>query len=634
MFRYNGSGGGLFLFLILIAFPGVSFAVEPLQVRLGFDGEFIGSHALHLEDKTRELDIGDIRSPTHQSRFAPDNQATLNFGFSDAAEWLYIPVKNPGVDQVRWLLQLEEPRINRAELYEVMPDGKYVAHLAGNQVPVGERDMKHRQSVFSLTSPPGDSALYIRVISPGKTMTNLYATAWDEKKFTERNYLGNLLLGVFYGSMLGLLLYNLFLLITVRDASYLWYLLYLSSAIFTYLSINGLGSVFLWGDSAYLGGESAIIGYFVSFFFIFIFARVFLNTRQLSLQLDRLVVGGAAFAGICGLISISDLSFTFNWAYAYPLSFPFPVILLYVGIVSLRKGVRQSRYYVAAWSIFLLSLPAFFLKDIGVLPNSLANTYSIQLGTFLEAILLSLALADRINILREEKEKAEAGMLSVLQRSRDELEVKVTERTSQLQEKTELLNQANKEMTQEINQRKVLEEELRKLATTDFLTGLFSRRQLFELGEKEISRARRNSAPLSLLLLDIDHFKAVNDTYGHAVGDEVLKNFATIFRGALRNVDIVCRFGGEEFVAILPDTDTELAMEVAQRLRQNVEASRFSLNGVDVKYTISIGLATFQKKDTAINQLINRADGALYRAKESGRNRVVLAGQPSSAEDC
>ena len=211
------------------------------------------------------------------------------------------------------------------------------------------------------------------------------------------------------------------------------------------------------------------------------------------------------------------------------------------------------------------------------------------------------------------------------------IEKKVEERTHQLQEKSELLSiagevleQANQEMVSEIEQRKLLEEELRKMATTDYLTGLSIRRQIFEQGEKEISRAKRTGTPLSLMMLDIDHFKAVNDTYGHAIGDEVLKAFAVVFRNSLRNIDIVCRYGGEEFVAILPNTDIHIALDVAQRLRRNVEASAMQLAGGELKYTVSIGLAGLSEADALINQLIKRADDALYQAKNSGRNQVVV----------
>jgi len=207
----------------------------------------------------------------------------------------------------------------------------------------------------------------------------------------------------------------------------------------------------------------------------------------------------------------------------------------------------------------------------------------------------------------------------------ESIERKVDERTRQLQDQSELLNQVNREMAHEIEQRKMLEGELRRLATTDSLTGLLVRRRLFEIGETEISRAKRNGAPLSLMLLDLDHFKDINDSHGHAVGDEVLKRFSAILCSSLRNVDIVCRFGGEEFVAILPDTAPEVAVEVARRLRENVEASPLDRDGVRVGYTVSVGLAALEAQDTKLNQLIKRADEALYHAKKSGRNRVVFA---------
>ncbi len=226
------------------------------------------------------------------------------------------------------------------------------------------------------------------------------------------------------------------------------------------------------------------------------------------------------------------------------------------------------------------------------------------------------------------KEEVERRLAEVIQL--DERAQQLLKQSEQLATAREALDQANREMALEIEQRKLLEEELRELATTDSLTGLFVRRQLFDLGGKEIDRARRNGAPLSLMILDIDHFKAINDTHGHAIGDEVLKSFSGNFRDSLRNGDIACRFGGEEFVAILPETDTRHAMDVAQRLRQSVESAISSVGGAEVQDTISVGLAELRAGDTSITQLINRADGALYMAKTSGRNRVVAAPETDS----
>ncbi|MBI3793418.1 MAG: hypothetical protein HY280_01655, partial [Nitrospinae bacterium] len=207
---------GLFLFFLLI-FSGAAFAVEPLLLKEDFNGEFIGLHVLHFEDKSRKLTIDDVKSPEYKVKFAPENQTTLNFGFSDSDHWLYFPVKNADSKNVRWLLQLEDPRINLAEAYEETADGGYRAHFSGGQLPVGIRDVKNRKNVFVFDTRPGTSGVFVRVVSPGKTFTNVFMTAWNEKEFTDKNVLESLLLGAFYGSMLGLLLYNFFIFLTVRD---------------------------------------------------------------------------------------------------------------------------------------------------------------------------------------------------------------------------------------------------------------------------------------------------------------------------------------------------------------------------------------------------------------------------------
>ncbi|MBI3794387.1 MAG: sensor histidine kinase, partial [Nitrospinae bacterium] len=268
---------------------------------------------------------------------------------------------------------------------------------------------------------------------------NVFMTAWNEKEFTDKNVLESLLLGAFYGSMLGLLLYNFFIFLTVRDESYLWYLLYLASATATYVSSNGLGSLYLWGNSPYMGREASPIFYFFSISFALLFARSFLDTRRHSPRLDQVLFGGTVLTACFWIIAISDASFTFNYAYAYPATFPIPLVMLYAGIMSLRKGVRQARFYVVAWAVFLVCIPFYFLRDLGFLPDSSAITFSVQIGTFVEVILLSLALADRINIMRKEKETAQGEVLIHEQRAlmiaegaRDTLEKKVTERTSEL----------------------------------------------------------------------------------------------------------------------------------------------------------------------------------------------------------
>jgi diguanylate cyclase (GGDEF)-like protein len=167
-----------------------------------------------------------------------------------------------------------------------------------------------------------------------------------------------------------------------------------------------------------------------------------------------------------------------------------------------------------------------------------------------------------------------------------------------------------------------LQTDLRRQATVDPLTQLFNRRAFFEAAERALKRTRIGEQQITLVLLDLDHFKAINDTYGHSFGDQVLVQFAETLRGNLRPQDILARFGGEEFVCLLPETGLRAGVGLAERLRLAVEAASTGRDGPG--YTVSIGVA--EDSDTNLDGLIHKADTALYQAKRDGRNRVVALG--------
>lgn len=164
---------------------------------------------------------------------------------------------------------------------------------------------------------------------------------------------------------------------------------------------------------------------------------------------------------------------------------------------------------------------------------------------------------------------------------------------------------------------------LEKWATTDPLTSLLNRRHFFELAEREFQRVKRNNAQLSFIMIDIDHFKHVNDTYGHIVGDNTLTTLADLLVKQLRKIDCICRYGGEEFALCLPDTDTQSAFEVAERLRTSTVEQPVTVNSqTQLTIRISLGVASFNR-DGRLQDILKRADDALYKAKETGRNRTV-----------
>lgn len=169
-----------------------------------------------------------------------------------------------------------------------------------------------------------------------------------------------------------------------------------------------------------------------------------------------------------------------------------------------------------------------------------------------------------------------------------------------------------------------LYEQVQQLAITDDLTGLPNRRVLFENGENEVTRAQRFDRPLSVIMLDIDHFKLVNDRYGHAAGDRVLREIAESLRNYLRNTDTAARYGGEEFVVLLPETDHLLASTVAERLRASIEHCVVETDKGEIRVTVSLGVAMLDKNTMDFSKLISHADQALYLSKNNGRNRVTL----------
>ena len=165
--------------------------------------------------------------------------------------------------------------------------------------------------------------------------------------------------------------------------------------------------------------------------------------------------------------------------------------------------------------------------------------------------------------------------------------------------------------------------EIERMAITDGLTGLFNHRNFQEKLAAEFRRLERFSAPLSLLLIDIDFFKKINDSYGHPAGDEVLRGVARVIRETVRSVDIPARYGGEEFAALLPGTNHEGALKMAERLRESIEKTRFPFEGKELRVTVSIGAATSPHDAVAKEELVEKTDKALYYAKRNGRNRCV-----------
>jgi len=244
--------------------------------------------------------------------------------------------------------------------------------------------------------------------------------------------------------------------------------------------------------------------------------------------------------------------------------------------------------------------------------QALAETYK-NLGDFRTALLHF----ERHHALQENMHQDESeARLQAMQ---------VSHGLESARKEAEIYQLRNVKLREEIEERKRIESELKVRAITDDLTGSYNRRYWYELAQKELERISRYPHPLSLIIFDLDHFKQVNDQYGHLVGDEVLTAVVQCAKGCLRSVDILARYGGEEFVVLLPETDTDKAAFLAERLRKAMRSQAFEVAGKRFSITASFGVAGVEDTPPAkIDDLLEKADQALLTAKRAGRNRVLV----------
>jgi diguanylate cyclase len=251
---------------------------------------------------------------------------------------------------------------------------------------------------------------------------------------------------------------------------------------------------------------------------------------------------------------------------------------------------------------------ALLLTGLGALISLLTIGFQVQPDTDWRTTLLAIASVQLYTLLLAHGIFLRANMLR--------------DARQQLRENESALQQANTALQKQLDENESLHARLRDQANRDPLTGLYNRRYLDSTMERELARCKREGHPLTLMLIDIDHFKSINDTYGHQAGDEVIKALANLLQ--TRASDVVCRYGGEEFLLLMPNIPQDVALERAEFHRKSFEASSIIFGEFRIQATLSTGIATYPGHGTSSEELLRCADQALYRAKLDGRNRVVL----------
>lgn len=572
-----------------------------------------------LEDPDSKIKIDDLENSKLKNQFEKkqNDSDTINFGFTHSTYWLKLPLRNLNHYPIERIIEISYSRLSYVNLHKPMKGGRYETVLSGNLRPFSNRPYKNRNIVFPISIPENSEAIYYLEIQSTSPIL-VPAILWTREEFqthTRNDYLGQ---GLYFGMVLAMVLFNLLLFIALGELIYLWYTIFIFCFAFFIFIDKGLGNEFLWQDLSSWSSFSVGVGMTLSLGTFLIFMRSMLNTKRTIPKVDKLIQ----------LLIFVFLLLPFLFAYYYE-TFVFPSVLLYlftmililwIGIYSMWKKERSSYFFVIAFSMLLISAVMNSLTGLSILPTNILTANALQLGSAIEMILLAFALADRFNIIRKEKDKAQKEaifaqkkLVANLRHSERILEQRVEERTQALVESNQALFNANREL----EARKI---ELERLSVTDRLTGLYNRLMLDKVLDEVILQKLNHSTNFALILLDIDKFKSINDTYGHPLGDKILIEIAQLLTEKARKVDVVGRWGGEEFLIICRNTEIEEAYQIAEKIRKSIEL--FSFTSIK-QGTASFGVTAVRQRDS-ISQMISRADQALYRAKQSGRNRVEI----------
>jgi len=508
-----------------------------------------------LEDPGGSLDITAVSSEPANTGFVVATAASTNIGFSRSAWWVRLTLRNSADVARQVYLRQDYPLIDSLDVYEPEAGGWQI-HSTGDRKPFSSRDVEHKDFLFPLTLPArGESTFYLRYQSQGPVDINL--SLLDTNELAAELSREQLAYGVYFGCVIMLLVWSGLVFLAVRDVAFLSYFAYVAT-FGLYMMVNtGFAFQFLWPNSPRWGNTVLPILLNVAIVAALQFSLTILRARDYTPRLFRM----ARVLQVISLIAVALCPFVEYATLIKPVTALILVTVIFMialGMISLIAGSRPARYYVIAWGALLCGSVVFLLKNFGFVPHTFMTQHSWQVGALFEMILLSMSLSSRMN-------------------------------------------------------------ELKHQSRTDSLTLLGNRREFDAMLPIEFARANQQESPLSLLVIDIDQFKLYNDLHGHAQGDEAVKAVAQALRKHARKPYISCRYGGDEFCAILPGTNEALAAVLAERLRSAVQSAMTGEHTV----TVSIGFACqSHSRFASADLLFDAADAALYSAKQQGRNCI------------
>lgn len=588
--------GGVLAFVVSIS----AIAQETISLDESVNLQNIGLKVDFIEDPRGEFELSQLLSSS--ATWQSNRSETINFGFTSSTYWYRLLVQNASGRVQDYLLSIEYSLLDKADIYWGSYDNGFSHGVFGRSLPLSSRSFKHRYFVQQLNMQAEQKlAIYLRVETQSAMQVPI--SIRTKKSFIEKDQNALFVQGLYFGSIMAMLLYNLFLYISVRDKTYLAYAASVFFVGFMQATLHGFTSLYIFPDSPLFQTRHLPIVVSLSGVFLGLFTIMFLELKTRSRALYYIAwffvivhFINAITSPLLGYQAAARLSVLVTMINA--------VLTNYTGFYIWYRGFKPASYYAIAYSMFMMAVVLANMNKLGVVPRNVLTEYALEIGSLLEIILLSFALAYRISILKQDKEQAQRDLTV-------NLEKMVSERTEELDKAMRLLSSLNNKLA--------------KQNIEDSLSGLFNRRYFDKTIAGEWSRSIRSAIPITLIMADIDYFKTFNDEHGHAVGDECIKLVSSqIKSGVTRMDDKVFRYGGEEFAIVLPATELSGGQKLAEKIRSAI-AQQVLVTRDDLRLTVTISLgvaSTVPQKGENFERLVRHADSALYLAKDKGRNRV------------
>jgi len=419
----------------LLALGSAGASMPPGEIAIVSDDSYVLSRAFTwLEDKDGRLTLDDIVKPQAQAAFrpVPPGGPGANFGLTRSAIWLRIALNVSPASPHDWMLELAYPPLDRLELYSSRGNGGFERQLGGDLQPYASRAVPHRNHVLPLRLNPGaQTVLYLRLKSEGTVVAPV--TLWRPAALWQHDQAAYAALSLYFGLLIGLLLYNLLLFVAVRDIGYLYYVAFVGFLGVAQAALTGLAAQFLWPRWTWWNNLSPSALMAAASIFGVLFVRNFLSSGVRMRRIDRfllLLLAGWSLAFVAAL----TLPYLVATWMVMVLAVLGVVTMFVVGVISVRREFAGARYFFMAWAVLLLGVLTLALHTMGALPSNVITANALLIASALEMVLLSFALADRINVARRFKEQAQAriaaeqAMVGALSQSQDRLRMMLEER--------------------------------------------------------------------------------------------------------------------------------------------------------------------------------------------------------------